>query len=116
MIPPRIIRSASPIATIAWTTGTALGTTQGSCLPLTETLASSIRDISTVFCAFAIDDGGLKATRRRRGIPVDIPPRTPPELLVSVMILLSLISYWSLFSDLRNLEHWQPAAHSMPFT
>ena len=28
MTPPRIIRSTSPIATIAWTTGTAFGTAQ----------------------------------------------------------------------------------------
>src|SRR5437899_778644 len=114
MIPPRIIRSTSPIATIAWTTGTAFGTMQGSCRPLTERLASSIRDTSTVFCALAMEDGGLKATLRRSGMPVDIPPRTPPELLVRVVILPSLISYSSLFSDPLSLEDWKPAPNSTP--
>src|SRR5437667_12466621 len=116
MIPPRIIRSTSPMDTIAWTTGTAFGTTQGSCLPFTERLVSSIRETSTVFCALAMDDGGLKATRRSNGIPVDIPPRTPPELLVRVAILPSLISYWSLFSDPLDLDDWKPAPNSTPLT
>src|SRR6266571_3791594 len=89
---------------------------QGSCLPCTERLASSIRDTSTVFCALAMDDGGLKATLRRRGMPVDIPPRTPPELFVRVVILPSLISYWSLFSDPLSLEDWKPAPNSTALT
>src|SRR2546426_9779210 len=104
MIPPRIIRSTSPMATIAWTTGTAFGTTQGSCLPCTERLVSSIRDTSTLFWAFAIEDGGLKATRRRRGLPDDIPPRTPPELFVNGVILPSLFSYLPLVSDPLRLQ------------
>ncbi len=66
------------MATAASMAGTALGTTQGSCLPLTVKVASSIEDKLTVFCSLPIEGVGLIAMRIMIGIPLDKPPKIPP--------------------------------------
>lgn len=71
------------IAAIASTIGTARGTTQGSCRPFASRMPS-LPPKSTVFCACPIVAGGLKPTRKKIWAPFDIPPCTPPELLVLV--------------------------------
>jgi len=68
------------------TTGGALGTTQGSCLPLTCKIVGFFVLISTVNCFLDIDEAGLNATLIVIGIPVDKPPKIPPALLVFVTI------------------------------
>ena len=60
------------------TTGTALGTMQGSCRPKTETVVRCINLIFTVFCRFGMDGVGLTAQRKIIGIPEEIPPKMPP--------------------------------------
>ena len=67
MNPERIMWSAKVMATAASMAGTALGTTHGSCLPLTLIVAFSIEDRLTVFCSFAIDGVGFIATRINYG-------------------------------------------------
>ena len=84
MNPERIRWSAKVMATAASMAGTALGTTQGSCLPLTLIEAFSIEDKLTVFCSFAIDGVGLIATRIMMGMPLDKPPNIPPAFSVEV--------------------------------
>ena len=61
------------------TTGTARKTMQGSCLPGTEIFAFSMVRRSTVSCSFAMDGVGLKAARNTMGMPVEMPPRMPPQ-------------------------------------
>jgi hypothetical protein len=71
------------------TTGTARGTTVGSCRPGTTSFVSSIDNMSKVSCGAAIDDAGLNPTLNTTGMPVDKPPSIPPELLVFVTIFPS---------------------------
>src|SRR5678815_4954509 len=99
------------------TTGIARGTTQGSCLPGT-TISHSVFEIrSTVFCFFAIDDGGLNPILITNGIPLVKPPKIPPELFVIVIILLSSeIAYSSLFSEPFSFVPEKPDPNSIAFT
>ena len=66
------------------TTGGARGTTHGSCLPPTWSLIDFFFFMSTLFCILEIDDAGLNAILIVIGIPFEIPPKIPPELLVFV--------------------------------
>mmetsp|Transcript_6484 Transcript_6484/g.19173 ORF Transcript_6484/g.19173 Transcript_6484/m.19173 type:complete len:283 (-) Transcript_6484:384-1232(-) len=79
--------SAKTIATIESTMGTALGTTQGSCLPL-KTVSTSSASLVTVFCLMAMVEVGLKAMWRTMFSPFEMPPWMPPDLFVFVLILL----------------------------
>lgn len=65
------------IAAIASTIGTALGTTQGSCLPV-ALIVVSLPSTSTVGCSIIIVATGLKATRKKISCPLLIPPCIPP--------------------------------------
>ena len=60
------------------TIGTALGTTQGSCLPsiLTSFLFPSL---FIIFCLILIEDTGLNPVVKIKSFPFDIPPCIPPE-------------------------------------
>ena len=79
--------SAKVMATAASIAGTAFGTTQGSCLPLTLMAASSIEERLTVFCSFAIEGVGLIATRIITVMPLDKPPNIPPAFSEEVKTL-----------------------------
>ncbi len=70
---------------MASTIGTALGNTHGSCRPLPRIVVSS-PVLVTVFCSLPIVDVGLKATLITIFSPFDIPPCTPPLLLVRVLV------------------------------
>ena len=90
MSPLLMAWSARVTATIASTTGTALGTMHGSCLPPTLISASLNVARSTVLCVLAMLGVGLKTARTTMGAPVVMPPRTPPELFVAVPIAPAL--------------------------
>ncbi len=65
--------------------GTALGNTQGSCLPLAaKTVSSPV--LVTVRCSLPIVAVGLKAARIIIFSPLEIPPWMPPERLVIVRV------------------------------
>ena len=65
------------IAAIASTIGTALGSTQGSCLPVALSVVA-FPFVSTVGCSFITVATGLKATRKKMSCPLLIPPCIPP--------------------------------------
>ncbi len=77
-------RSAITRAAAASTTTTALGTMHGSCLPSILMVVSSIFVRSTVRCSLAMDAVGLKATRNSMGMPLLMPPSTPPASFFAV--------------------------------
>jgi len=99
---------------MASTTGTALGTMQLSCLPLTErsTFLPVLR--STVLWLLPMDAVGLKATRATMGMPLLKPPETPPALLVSVTNFLPLRLKRSLCSEPCMAAAANPAPNSTP--
>ena len=68
---------------MASTMGAARGRTQGSWRPPAARVTSFPPE-STVRCGRRIVEGGLKATRKTIGIPVEMPPSTPPARFVSV--------------------------------
>ena len=70
--------SITAIAAAASTQGNALGTMQGSCLPLISISTFFSSSYKIVFCFLAIDGVGLNATRNIIGIPLEIPPSIPP--------------------------------------
>jgi hypothetical protein len=76
--------SASTIATMLSTIGTALGTTQGSWRPLALSSVSMPSRV-TVFCFTPMVEVGLKATRMTMSSPLEIPPWTPPDRLDLVL-------------------------------
>ena len=84
MRPLMIIWSASTSEIMASTTGTARGTTDGSCLPLISMTASSFLRKLTVCCGRETDGVGLTASRQTMGMPVLMPPSMPPEWFVRV--------------------------------
>ena len=65
-------------------TGTALGTMHGSWRPFIESVVSQPFCRSTVFCSIEIEGVGFTAARKTIGIPLVMPPRAPPWLLVRV--------------------------------
>ena len=80
------------IADIASTTTTALGTMTGSCLPLMETLISSLL-LLTVVCSFNIEGVALKLALIMISLPSLMPPSIPPawfEHLVMVLLFVTL--------------------------
>lgn len=72
---------------IASTIGTALGSTQASCLPRPLRRVSSWSEVM-VGCSLMMVAVGLNATRKMMFSPLDMPPWTPPERLVLVRTLL----------------------------
>src|SRR5271169_3175966 len=70
-------------AAILSTIGTALGTTQGSCLPFAAK-TPSVPSYVAVLCGKLMVAGLLKATLKKIFSPFDIPPCTPPLLFVKV--------------------------------
>src|SRR5918994_8018238 len=97
--PCLIAWSARTKETTASTTGGALGTTHGSCRPGTFNLACVPFERSRVSCVCAIEDGGLNPILITKGIPVESPPRIPPELFVLVTTDSFSKMYVSLFSE-----------------
>ena len=75
---------------MASTMGTALGSTQGSWRPFAASVVASPLAL-IVCCSLRIVAVGLKATRSTIGSPLLIPPWIPPELLVAVCRLPSLV-------------------------
>ena len=61
------------IAAIASTTGTALGSTHGSCRPRAFKVVF-FPETSTVSCSRSRVATGLKATRKQMSCPLDMPP------------------------------------------
>ena len=98
------------------TTGGARGTTHGSCLPPTWSLIDFFFFMSTLFCILEMDDAGLNAILNVIGIPFEIPPKMPPELLVFVKIFPPFIRYASLFSEPNLSEPAKPEPNSIPLT
>src|SRR5690606_16762840 len=90
--------STSTSAVIDSTSGTARGSTQGSCLPRASRMRLRPRT-STVSCGLRIVAVGLNATRKRSGSPFVIPPWTPPERLVRVPIRPRFLMNGSLCVD-----------------
>ena len=90
------------------TTGGALGTTHGSCLPGTVISHSERVNKSTDRCFLAMDEAGLNPIRITRGIPLVSPPIIPPELFVVVTIFPLETTYSSLFSDPFSLDPPNP--------
>jgi len=76
------------IAATASTTGTARGTMQGSWRPSTVKVLSSIEEMLMVCCSLAMDGVGFMPTRKTMGIPVEMPPKIPPALFVTVRTVL----------------------------
>ena len=72
--------------------------------------------MSTLFCILEIDDAGLNAILNVIGIPFEIPPKIPPELLVLVETFPPFITYASLFSEPNLSEPAKPEPNSIPFT
>ena len=68
-----------------------------------------------VFCREAMDGVGFTAARNIMGIPLLIPPRTPPAWLVAVLISLSFLSKESLFSDPRAAAAAKPYTFDMKY-
>ncbi len=77
--PPRSARSASTNQVTLSATTTARGTIQGSCRPVTTTVAAAPVARFTVCCGRAIDEVGFTTSRATSGIPVVNPPRIPPS-------------------------------------
>ena len=100
------IWSRTTRATIDSTIGTALGNTQGSCLPLAANVVASPRALM-VCCSLRIVAVGLKATRITIGSPLLIPPWMPPELLVAVCKLPSPVARKASLCSLPS--SWVPA-------
>ena len=73
------------IAAIASTTGTALGSTQGSWRPRAVSVVA-FPLMSTVSCSRSRVATGLKATRKQMSCPLEIPPCIPPLWLVAVVM------------------------------
>ena len=67
-------------------------------------------------CFFNVDEGGLNAILNSIGIPLDMPPKIPPELLVLVVIFFLVTEYWSLFSEPGILVDSKPLPNSTPLT
>ena len=63
-----------------------------------------------------MDDAGLNATLNVIGIPFEIPPKIPPELLVLVKTFPFFITYASLFSEPNFSEPENPEPNSIPLT
>ena len=105
------------MAAAASTTGTALSTTQGSCLPLTSMMTGVWVLRSTVFCFMATEGVGLKAVLNTMGIPEAMPPRMPPWLLDVVTTFPSGSKVnGSLWNEPLILVPSKPDPNSMPLT
>src|SRR5437870_13251145 len=76
--PPTIMRSMITIAATFSTTGTARGTMQGSCPPVTMISVRGIGSRSSGCCGVASAALGLTATATVSGGPWVMPPRPPP--------------------------------------
>src|SRR3989454_3013971 len=114
--PPANMRSRNAIATAFSTTGTARGTMQGSCRPVTTISVGIIVARSTDRCGFAMDAVGLTATRNVTGMPFVMPPRIPPAWFVSVTTRPASTANGSLCSLPRMDAARKPAPKSTPFT
>ena len=79
-------------------------------------LVFSISLIFTVGWFLAIEGVGLIATLSIIGMPLLMPPRMPPELLVVVIILPFLRANGSLFSEPFLLAAEKPEPNSTPLT
>ena len=88
----------------------------GSCLPLISIFSFSIFSKLIEFWHFEIDGVGLTAIFETIGIPLLMPPIIPPELLVLVSILPSLISNSSFICDAVWFTTSNPRPISTPFT
>lgn len=89
--------STSVIAAMDSTTTTARGTMTGSWRPFTE-ICLLPPSFVMVDCSLEIEGVGLTDTRKKMSLPSLMPPRIPPEWLVSLMIFPSgSLVYWSLF-------------------
>ena len=88
----------------------------GSCRPWITSVVFSIRERLTEFCWREMDGVGLNAARNTTGIPVEIPPRMPPQLFVSVTIRPSCTRNASLCSLPRSRAAAKPAPNSTPLT
>src|SRR5919199_3588049 len=108
--------SARTIETTHSTTGGALGTTHGSCLPGTASSVCSFVQMSSVSCLFATEAAGLNPTLITTGIPFDSPPNIPPALLVFVTTFPLRIIYTSLFSEPLILVPEKPEPNSTALT
>src|SRR2546425_11690031 len=114
--PPANMRSRNAIATAFSTTGTARGTMQGSCRPVTTSSVGVIVARSTDRCGFAMDAVGLTATRNVMGMPFVMPPRIPPARFVSVTTRPAATVNGSLCSLPRIDAARNPAPKSTPLT
>ena len=104
------------MATAASMTGAARVTMQGSCLPL-MTSGSTLRSTRfRVICSLEIDAVGLMAARTMMGMPLVMPPKIPPLLLVSVLTVSPSRYMRSLASEPRMAAIEKPAPNSTPFT
>ena len=72
-------------AAAASITGTARGRMQGSWRPVTERTASSPVDRSTVSWGLEMEGVGRMVTWNSTGMPLVMPPLTPPERLVRAL-------------------------------
>ena len=89
---------------------------QGSCRPPTERLTDCIVFRSMLRCAAAILGVGFIASRTTSGIPVVMPPSTPPAWFVSVRMRPSRRINASFCPLPRSAAPAKPSPNSTPFT
>ena len=104
------------MAAAASTQTAARGTMQGSCRPRISAVRASPVTKLTVCCGLAMEGVGLKAARKRSGIPLEMPPWIPPAALRLVRIFPPSLTKGSLLSLPRMRAAENPAPNSTPFT
>ena len=97
-------------------TTTARGTMQGSCRPAISKTAFSRLATSTVRCARAMDGVGLIAARKITGIPLVMPPVTPPLWLLSQVTPSPSMRIASFASLPRISASAMPSPNAIAFT
>ena len=86
------------------------------CATWMTSFVSSIRDRLTESCSREMDGVGLNAARNTTGMPVEMPPKIPPQLFVSVTMCPFCTRNGSLFSLPRSRAAAKPAPNSTPLT